>query len=471
MFSRIYSLRLKDAYRRASDVPRRQASVPGVRISLRFVLPVGLALLVAAFGSFTSVSRAASSRRVAGTAASPVSARLDPCPSAVRGLGTVAFAPGGQLEVVDLRSCTVRDLHQGGVFALRISPDGRWIAFTRLGATGLQGPYVISVGGGPVSAPLGSDVPAWAWGVHADVLYGVTARGTLIAAAPSGARRTIPPPGSSLGVAPRGDRLAVSNSKCGGISTPATGELDTVALPGGARNVVLYRNSAFFVFAGWSPDERWLLFWHEPLCSGSLQDDGMPLEAIAVGGGSPVPVVGTLVYRDFLTWCGNQLIAAAGGGRQSNLDKSLIAASPPAWKAVTIVPSRRRSWVSPACSPSGHVLAAAAGPNQSGRTPLPPRRSIWLMQPDGSGLHQLTSPPSAAFTDESPQWSTNGQWIMFLRAKLAANYGVVSGGTIELVKANGAGRPIPIVTFTGSVDGFYDHLSWPDISDWHQPDR
>jgi WD40-like Beta Propeller Repeat len=406
---------------------------------------------------------------VAAVAASASSARVDACPSAVRGFGSVVLAPGGQLQVLRLSSCSVRNLHQGGVFELSVSPDGLWIAFTRLGATSLSGPYVISINGGKVYTPLGVNLEDWSWGTHGHLLYGVNSEGTLIAQAPSGKRRTIPPPGTSLGVSPTGNLLAVSNSKCGTVNSPATGELDTITLFSGARKLVLHRNSAFFVFASWSPDQQWLLFWHEQMCSASLQDDGMPLQAVAASGGSPVPVVPvTLVYQDYLTWCSNRLIAVAGSGRQSNLDKSLVAASPPTWHVVTVVPSRARSWVSPACSPSGSVLAAAAGPNQP--NPLtPPRRSIWLMAPNGSGLRRLTNPPGNAFTDESPQWSTNGQWIMFLRAKLTANSSAVSGGTIELVKANGATQPIPILTFTGSVYDFYDHLSWPNTSDWYQP--
>jgi len=407
---------------------------------------------------------------VAAAVASTPSARVDACPSAVRGLGTVVFAPGGQLQVLRLSSCSVRDLHQGGVFELSVSPDGLWIAFTRLGATSLSGPYVISINGGKVYTPLGTNLEDWSWGTHGHVLYGVSSEGTLIAQAPSGKRRTIPLPGSSLGVSPTGNLLAVSNSKCGIFPSPATGELDTITLSSGARKLVLHRNSAFFVFANWSPDQKWLLFWHEQICSASLQDDGMPLQAVAASGGPPVPIVPvTLVYKDYLTWCTNRLIAVEGSGRQSNLDKSLVAASPPTWHVVTVVQSRKRSWVSPACSPNGSVLAAAAGPNQTGRTPTPPRRSIWLLAPNGSGLRRLTNPPSNAFTDESPQWSTNGQWIMFLRAKLTANSSAVSGGTIELVKAKGAAELISILTFTGSVYDFYDHLSWPNISGWHQP--
>jgi len=117
----------------------RQCGLAGVTTLLRLAFPVALGLVIAGYRSFTSASsgsvrtehadrvhqrrpaagqrpRAAGDGRVwAGLADCFVSldrgrrrvagvARRDTCPSAVRGHRALAFAPGRELEVLDLRS-------------------------------------------------------------------------------------------------------------------------------------------------------------------------------------------------------------------------------------------------------------------------------------------------------------------------------------------------------------------------------
>jgi hypothetical protein len=273
--------------------------------------------------------------------------------------------------------------------------------------------------------------------------------------------------GYSLRVAPRGDFVAFDRSRC----LPSTvGELDTVDVRTGAHRIVLSRPGQYFRLAGWSPDGRWLLFWAERECSASIAADGLPLEAVPAAGGAPVAVLPRMLhYDDFLTWCGQALIAAAGSSRETNLGSALVRSGPPRWRERTLRRARRLSWVSPSCSPGGRRLAAAAGPS-SGRSVFgSEHRSIWLLRPGGAVIRRLTLPPAPGLSDEAPRFSRDGRWIMFVRSHVLS--GDASRDTVELVRTSGVGGAVPIVDFTSDDISFYDHFDWPSEIDWSQQAR
>jgi hypothetical protein len=58
-----------------------------------------------------------------------------------------------------------------------------------------------------------------------------------------------------------------------------------------------------------------LLFVIDPDGSGSIQADGLTLRAVPVSGGRVVRIARMLVYRDYLTWCGEKLVFTGGGDR------------------------------------------------------------------------------------------------------------------------------------------------------------
>jgi hypothetical protein len=60
---------------------------------------------------------------------------------------------------------------------------------------------------------------------------------------------------------------------------------------------------------------------------------------------------------------------------------------------------------------------------------------------------------------------------MFVRSRILAGpgFGGHSEDTIELVRTSGAGRAVPIVSFTSDDFSYYDHFDWPYEIDWHQP--
>lgn len=104
------------------------------------------------------------------------------CPSPVWRLGTIVFAASGRVELVDLASCRVRVLAHANAAVVRFSPDGRWVAYSRVAKGGLKGPVLVSVHGGRLRSPLGGGVLAWQWAPEGELLYAITRGGALVAA-------------------------------------------------------------------------------------------------------------------------------------------------------------------------------------------------------------------------------------------------------------------------------------------------
>lgn len=424
-------------------------------------LPVAV-LAIVVLGIQGRTSRAAPSR----VRAAP--SRLMSCPASVHSLGKIALVASGRLEVIDLARCRVSVVRAAGVGEVRFSPDGRWLAYSPFvaGSSSATGPVVVrALRGGPSRSPMGKGIVDWAWAPAGALLYGLTDRGSLVAAPPDGPRRVVASNlGSafSLAISPDGADAAVDNSTCAPAST---GELDTVNLRTGARTVAIRRPGESLTLAGWSPDGRWLLFWAATMCSASLAADGWPLYAVAASGGSPVKVVPhMLLYDDFLSWCGSALIAAAGPDRETEIGSKLLSVAPSGWRVRTLQRARALSWVSPSCAPGGRLLAVAAGRSHEGVFGLE-HRSIWLLRGDtGARVRRLPLPATVDLSDEAPRFSRDGRWILFVRTKVVANG---SRDTIELVRARG-GVAIPTIDFTSGDSSYYDHFEWPYAIDWYQ---
>jgi dipeptidyl aminopeptidase/acylaminoacyl peptidase len=256
------------------------------------------------------------------------------------------------------------------------------------------------------------------------------------------------------------------------IAFVARGHLELLNLATCRARVLAYVSATDVRF---SPDGRWLLFWPDEQCSGSLAADGMPLDAVPATGGKPITAVThMLLYPDFLSWCGQRLIPAAGSDRETNTGSELVQTDPSAWRRRTTRRAGPLSWVSPSCAPSGRLLAAAAGPNNSPVGFGQEHRSIWLLRPDGSPIRRLTSPPAARFSDEAPRFSADGRWVMFVRTRLMffrarVGWSGVSINTIELAPTNGNGGVVSVIHFTSNDFSYYDHFDWPDEIDWYQP--
>ncbi len=420
------------------------------------------------------------------TVVAAVGAAASACPRALRGLGMVAVVARGRVEVMDLATCRTRVVaHVSATSPVGVanSPvvhflgDGRWLVYATTAANGsLRGPFVVPVTGGRVRAPLGSGLVAFTWAPDGSRLYGITGRGELVSAAPTGGRRVVAAglgtstsiTTQSLAISPDGRDAAVDISRCGEVTAT---ELLTVDLRTGGVRTTLRQAGEYSTLAGWSPDGRWLLYWPQSICSASLAADGFALYAVAAGrGGHPVQAVAqTLLYPDFLAWCAGRLIAASTPDRETELDGNLVQSGPPAWRQRTIDNTRPLSWVSPSCSASGRWLVAAAGANHQ----IPfgaEHRSVYLLHSDGALARRLSQPGAAGLSDEAPRFSRDGGWVLFVRSRVVTvGTSAYSHDTIELVRASGASTAVPMLSFTSGDFSYYDHFDWPTEIDWYQP--
>ena len=422
---------------------------------------------------------------VLATVVAAVGAPASACPRAVRGLGMVAVVARGRVEVMDLATCRTRVVARVGVTSpvgrvnspvVHFLGGGRWLVYATTAANGsLRGPFVVPVAGGRTRVPLGSGLVAFTWAPDGSRLYGITGGGELVSAAPTGGRRVVAAglgtrarTFRSLAISPDGRDAAVDIARCGEVTAT---ELLTVDLRTGGVRTALRQTGDYATLAGWSPDGRWLLYWPQSICSASIAADGLPLYAVAAGGGGHLvrAVAQTLLYPDFLAWCAGRLIAASTRDRETELDGKLVQSGPPAWRQSTIDSARPLSWVSPSCSASGRWMVATAGATRQVRFGAQ-HRSVYLLRPDGALVRRLSQPGAADLSDEAPRFSRDGGWVLFVRSRVVmVGTSAYSHDTIELVRASGAGPAVPVFSFTSGDFSYYDHFDSPTEIDWYQP--
>ena len=174
------------------------------------------------------------------------------------------------------------------------------------------------------------------WSPTEDVLAGVTPRGGLVLTRPGGALRRLLPDGwDTAGTVfdPSGQTLAVAR----GLPLPPRRQEIWLVHPETKTRELVYSvppgEDTPPLLTGWSPDGRWILFWPLPDGSNSIAADGLPLLAKRTASGvAPTRVVpATLLYPEFLAWCGPRLVVAEGGGRYTTDGKRLVVVAPTLW--------------------------------------------------------------------------------------------------------------------------------------------
>ncbi|HVU78678.1 MAG TPA: hypothetical protein VHC67_13945 [Gaiellaceae bacterium] len=382
------------------------------------------------------------------------------CPGA--SLGKVAFVRAGRLELLDLERCrttTIVSAHAGG--PLRFSPDGRFVAF--------GGSYV-SVSGGRVHRTGGS--PWWSPnGLRVITTVGTNGLGIRRLGGPT---RVLLPDGFGVhtwALSPDGKTLAVSRSTYRSYTQPPPyhQEIWLVDLATGARRMVFAeppRTLAPAMLQGFSPDGRRLLFFEDLDNGASLMADGLPLKAVDVRTGA-VRRIGRGTLRDpgFTEWCGGSLLYVLNrGGRIVTLGDGLAAATPPRFDSRTILPAGgTTSWNSVACRPGGRSVAVAGGPVSDDSPFGQEHRSLWLAPLDGSPPVRLTRPPGR-LTDELPQWSADGRWLLFVRTKPG---GLPATGALYALDV-GSRRLVGPIVRLGRTGDFYGTYGWPNQLAWYR---
>jgi WD40 repeat protein len=198
----------------------------------------------------------------------------------------------------------------------------------------------------------------------------------------------------------------------------------------------------------WSPDSRWLFFYVDPLGSASLAADGLVLRALRLSDGRRVQVATTLLYEDYLTWCGSKLVLVAGGNRLATTTKRLLVASAPDWKPRALWRAPGRAFGSAACAPDGKSVAVLSQPESDDYNFFHTRWQLWQVRLNGS--RRLLDTPPAGWADESPRWLPDGRALLFVRERSGR-------GSLMLLREGRVSGPFATL---GQSLGYYGHHDW-----------
>ncbi len=409
--------------------------------------PVAVVLLAAGGGAATSSRSCGNESEIGAT------------------LGRVALLRSGALHVVDLATCEDRVVARNARSPVRFSPDRRWLAFGEA--------RVVPSLGGAVRRPFGREVAAaagsWVWAPSGHRLAAITKGGGVVLGGPGERTRKLIRDGwgaSGVLFTPDGSVVVARSLYLKAKASNYHQEIWTLAGPRYTPQQVFHvrRGLAPPRLATVSPDGGFVFFWLMPQNSPSLAADGLQLEVKSIASGAlGAGLSGTLLYGDFLTWCGRRLAIAAGGDRYATHGKRLIVASwaGPAygqlWRSRDLSRNTRLSWVSPACEPDGRRIAASAGRNWFEPHFRQEARSIWLLSVDGSRRRRLTRPPRGA-TDELPRWTPDGRAILFWRTRAGGR------GSLYAVRAD-TGLLLGPLAHAGPTGNDYGHYAWALESD------
>jgi len=377
------------------------------------------------------------------------------CPTAGVGgttrLGALAWVRDGVLSVLDLDSCKQRTLMQTGAAPpVHFSHDGRWIAFG-------EG-TIVRAAGGAVQNPLGR-LSTWQWSPTTNLLAGVTPGRGVALGGPAEAPRMLLPDGTEarhLAFSPNGRSLAID---------VAGGRVEVVDVADGSA-ITIYEvtpgTKAPPEVAAWSPDGRWVLFF-----SRFPGKQGVPLNAAPAEGGAWANVFDpVLPYRDFLSWCGDQLVLSGGADKVPSEGNQILLSGPPRWRFHNLSDDFARSWIWPTCSPNGRWVAATATPNRPETPPGHGPRSMWLLTTDGTRRAQLTRAAKTAY--DLPRWSEDGRFLLVVRRDTEADSPAVLL-LIPIDPSSGkTGRAVGPVARLGPAPG-EEHGDWSLVSDWYRP--
>jgi hypothetical protein len=198
----------------------------------------------------------------------------------------------------------------------------------------------------------------------------------------------------------------------------------------------------------WSADDRWIFFTVDPGGSGSIAADGLILRVVSVNGGHVSKLGVALPYPDYVAGCGGGVVFAGGADRVAIHAKRLLLARPPLWQPRPLWNDRSRSFGSLACSPDGRSVAVLSQPSSVNARFFATRWQLWQVSLDGG--RRLLDEPSPGFADESPQWSRDGQSLLFVRER--HGYGQL------MIRR--AGHTIGPSARLGYSIGYYGHHDW-----------
>ncbi|MGZ4332769.1 MAG: TolB family protein [Gaiellaceae bacterium] len=197
-----------------------------------------------------------------------------------------------------------------------------------------------------------------------------------------------------------------------------------------------------------STDGRWLFFVVDAYGSSSIAADGLDLLVVSTRSG-PVHHLGSvLVHPDYLTWCGGELVYAAGGDRIAIHGKRLLVAAPPSWRPRALWNDPERTFASPSCEPGHNAVAVLSQRSSIDARFFATRWRLWRVGLDGT-RHVVDVPPPG-WADEEPTWSPDGRSLAFVCERNGY-------GRIMLLRDR---RLIGPIAPLGYSLGYYGHHDW-----------
>jgi hypothetical protein len=347
----------------------------------------------------------------------------------------VAFIRGGDLWVLDLHTRESQLLMtHAGIGPVHWSGDGR----------------LVSSGGRIAGGPT-LPTTELLWARTGELAAGVTHDGGVIVWTPQETTRLEPDGWGSTSVAwSDTGRLAIGRT----IYGPPHNQEIWIWNGGSSPPVLAMKTGVQEPYpVTWQGND--VVWWDWPN-SASIASDGVRLYI------GRATVGRMLMYRDYVARCGSKLALAAGGDRYATHGKRIVLAG----RDLSRDPSR--SWVSPACNPSGALLVGAAGRNWEEDRFGHEHRSLWQLLPV---RRRLTHPP-AAWTDESPKVLADNS-ILFVRMKQSSRrvngkwYLTEHAGLERL--SGGVVRTVANVGFTAGASqrlgfcNYYGHYLWPSL--------
>jgi hypothetical protein len=197
-----------------------------------------------------------------------------------------------------------------------------------------------------------------------------------------------------------------------------------------------------------SGDGRWVFFFVDEYGGASSIADGTPFYVVSTRGGPAHDLGKVLPDRDYLTWCGGQVVYTPGTDRVAIHGKKLVAAAPPDWTPRTLWDDPARTFGSPTCEPRHDAVAVLSQRSSSVPNFFATRWRLWRVGLDGS--HRVLDIPPPGWADEEPTWAPDGDAIAFVRER--NGYGRV------MIRRHG--ELYGPVAQLGYALGYYGHHDW-----------
>ena len=325
------------------------------------------------------------------------------------------------------------------------SPDGELIAFRSsrdgggifvMGRTGEAIKRVTHMGFHPSWSPDGTQLAFTTENVELYPQNSIGQSGLWIVQVSTGERRRLYEGDAVLASwSPHNQRIAYTHR----LGNPTQSAIWTIPAGGGAPKPVIAERATSWNPV-WSPDGRYLYFssdrrgsmnlWRVPIDEASGETRGEP-EAIT----TPAPYLAhPSLSADGKHIAFTSALVTANIQRLT-LDASGAVKGEPAW-----VTTGSLRWSNPAPSPDGNWIAIYSL--------VQPEGHLYLVQPDGSAMRQLTGDSAI---DRMPRWSPDGNWVACFSNR---------SGRLELWKIRPDGSDLQQLT-----EGGAGYVAWaPDGS-------